>query len=61
MLPSMDINTQYIVAKDSNYFIYKNEYHKFVNLYKDSFQHGGISLEEVIVPLIKMKNKNEKK
>ena len=60
MLPSMDINTQYIVAKDSNYFIYKNEYHKFVNLYKDSFQHGGISLEEVIVPLIKMKNKNEK-
>ena len=59
MLPSMDINTEYIVAKDSNYFIYKNEYHKFVNIYKNSFQHGGVSLEEVVVPLIILKNKNE--
>jgi len=59
MLPSMDINTEYIVARESNYFIYKNEYHKFVNIYKNSFQHGGVSLEEIIVPLITLKNKNE--
>jgi len=58
MLPSLDINTEYIVAKDSNYFIYSNQYHKFVNLYKNSFQHGGISMEEIIVPLIKLKGKN---
>ena len=45
-------------AKDSNYFIYSNQYHKFVNLYKNSFQHGGISMEEIIVPLIKLKGKN---
>ena len=60
LLPSMAINTEYIVAKDSYYFIYKNEYHKFVNIYKNSFQHGGISLEEVIVPLISLKNKDAK-
>ena len=60
MLPSMDVNTEYIVAKDFNYFIYTNQYHKYANLYKESFQHGGISLDEIIVPLIHLKPKNEK-
>ena len=57
MLPSFDINTQYIIAKDYNYFVYNNEYHKYVNMYKNSFQHGGISLDEIIVPLIHLENK----
>jgi len=58
MLPSFDVNTEYIVAKDSNYFVYSNQYHKYVNMYKNSFQHGGISMDEIIVPLIKLKGKN---
>ena len=53
----LDVNTEYIIAKDSNFFIYTNQYHKFVNMYKDSYQHGGISLDEIIVPLIHMKPK----
>ena len=57
MLPSFDVNTQYIIAKDYNFFVYNNEYHKYVNMYKNSFQHGGISLDEIIVPLIHLENK----
>ena len=56
-LPSFDVNTQYIIAKDFNYLIYKNEYHKYVNMYKHSFQHGGITLDEIIVPLIHLEKK----
>jgi len=51
-LPMFDINTEYIVAKDSGYFVYRNDYHKYVNMYKNTFQHGGISMDEMIVPLI---------
>ncbi len=60
LLPKFDINTEYLIAKDYSYFIYSNKYHKYVNIYKDSFQHGGISMDEVIVPLINLKSKNEK-
>ena len=56
-LPSIDINTEYIIARDASYFVYTNQYHKYVNIYKDSFQHGGISMDEIIVPLIELKNK----
>ena len=47
-----DVNTEYIIAKDNNYFVYNNDYHKYVNMYKNTFQHGGISMDEMIVPLI---------
>ena len=59
LLPKLDVNTEYIIAKDSSYFVYSNKYHKYVNIYKDSFQHGGISMDEIIVPLINLKSKNE--
>ena len=41
-----------------NFFIYPNEYHKFANRYKNSFQHGGISLEEMVVPIAELNGKN---
>ena len=56
-LPMFDINTEYIIAKDSGYFVYRNDYHKYVNMYKNTFQHGGISMDEMIVPLIHLKSK----
>ena len=53
-LPMFDINTEYIIAKDYSYFVYNNDYHKFVNMYKNTFQHGGITMDEMIVPLINL-------
>ena len=56
-LPTFDVNTEYIIAQDSSYFVYNNDYHKYVNMYKNTFQHGGISMDEMIVPLIHMSKK----
>ncbi len=50
-LPRRGININYIVAKDDYYFVYPTNYNKYVNLYKNSFQHGGISMDEVILPV----------
>ena len=56
-LPSFDVNTEYIISSDNKYFVYENQFHKYSNILKNSFQHGGISLDEVLVPLIHLKNK----
>jgi CheY-like chemotaxis protein len=53
-LPKRGINTTYIIAKEDYYFIYPTNYYKFLNYYKDSFQHGGVSLEEMILPIIRL-------
>ena len=57
-LPRFGINTTYIIAKEDYYFIYPTNYYKYLNYYKDSFQHGGVSLEEVILPIIKLEPKS---
>ncbi|MBM3325001.1 MAG: PglZ domain-containing protein, partial [Calditrichaeota bacterium] len=51
-LPRRGISVNYIFAKEYYYFIYPTNYHKYASLYKDSFQHGGISLEEMILPVV---------
>jgi len=56
-LPKHELNTNYIIAKFGNYFIYPNDYNKFANHYKNSFQHGGISLEEMIIPIAELRTK----
>ena len=56
-LPKFDVTTQYIIAKNNKFFVYSNQFNKYSNILKDSFQHGGISLEEMIVPLIHLSNK----
>jgi len=50
-LPKHEMNTNYLIASADSFFIYPNEYNKFVNYYMNSFQHGGISLEEMVVPM----------
>lgn len=50
-LPRRGINVNYIIAKEDYYFVYPTNIHKYINLYKNSFQHGGISLEEMILPI----------
>lgn len=58
LLPEMGPQTNYLIAKDDVYFLYPTQFHKYQNLYKGSFQHGGISMEEMLVPLAVMRNKN---
>ncbi|RIH64024.1 PglZ domain-containing protein [Mariniphaga sediminis] len=53
-LPSRNVSTSYIFAHNSDFFAYPNNYNYYANYYKDTFQHGGISLEEMIVPLVTM-------
>ncbi len=56
-LPRRGITTSYIIAKEDFYFVYPTDYHKYLSYYKDTFQHGGISMEEMILPVIKMEPK----
>lgn len=56
-LPRRNININYIIAKEDYYFVYPTNYHKYLSYYRDSFQHGGISLEEMVLPVIKLKPK----
>lgn len=53
-LPKRGVTTNYIIAKEDYYFVYPTDYHKYLNQYRDSFQHGGISLEEMILPVIRL-------
>lgn len=56
-LPKVNISSNYIFAKEDRYFVYQNNYNQFVNYYNDTFQHGGISLEEMIIPIATYTNK----
>ena len=42
---------------NKHFFVYPNNYNKYVNRLKNSFQHGGISMEELIVPVTKLEGK----
>ena len=55
MLPAPNLSTSYVFATGDSFFAYPNNYNYYVSYYKDTFQHGGISMEEMIVPLITMK------
>lgn len=56
-LPKRGVTINYIIAKEDYYFVYPTDYHKYLTHYKDTFQHGGISLEEMILPVITMEPK----
>jgi predicted AlkP superfamily pyrophosphatase or phosphodiesterase len=56
-LPKRGINSGYIIAKENYYFVYPTNFNKYLALYKDSFQHGGCSLEEMILPVVVMEGK----
>ncbi len=56
-LPSPNVSSTYIFAKSDNFFAYPNNYNHYVSYYKNTFQHGGVSLEEMIVPIITMEPK----
>jgi D-mannonate dehydratase len=51
LLPAPNVSTAYVFAKEDIYLVYPNNYNHFVNFFKNTFQHGGVSLEEIIVPV----------
>jgi len=51
-LPKSSISSEFVFAKESDFFVYPNNYNRFVNMYGDTFQHGGISLEEILIPYV---------
>lgn len=55
LLPRANVSTTYIFTKKDFYFVYPNNYNHFVNFYRNTFQHGGISMEEMLVPVIHLK------
>jgi CheY-like chemotaxis protein len=58
-LPSKNVSTSYVFAMMKGFFVYPNNFNHFVNLYQQSFQHGGVSMEEMIIPVIHLKPKNK--
>ena len=51
-LPLLNLSSTYIFALGNDFFAYPNNYNYYVSYYQDTFQHGGISLEEMLVPLV---------
>ena len=50
-LPNLDPSEDYLIACDNNYFVFPNNYNQYVKRYNNTFQHGGISMNELIVPV----------
>ncbi len=59
-LPQPNLSTAYIFATGARFFAYPNNYNYYVQYYKDTFQHGGISMEEMIVPLVTLRPKGQR-
>lgn len=53
-LPSFDVNTNFLISKEDFYFVYPTNYNKYKNQYHNTFQHGGISMAEMILPVVEM-------
>ena len=51
-LPSPNISTSYVFTTGATFFAYPNNYNYYVSYYKDTFQHGGVSMEEMLIPIV---------
>jgi hypothetical protein len=56
-LPSPNVSSAYVFATQEDFFAYPNNYNYYAGYYKDTFQHGGISMEEMIIPVVTMEAK----
>lgn len=57
MLPAPNLSTTYVFATGDDFFAYPNNYNYYVSYYRNTFQHGGISMEEMLIPIITLKGK----
>ena len=53
-LPRENVSSSFVFAKENDFFAYPNNFNYYANYYRDTFQHGGVSLEEVIIPFIEL-------
>ena len=56
-LPIQNVSSKYIFAKENMYFVYQNNFNHYAKFYKNTYQHGGISMEEMLIPVITLKSK----
>ena len=56
-LPQPNVSSTFIFAKEDVFLCYPNNYNHYVNYYRNTFQHGGISLEEMMIPMIRLQSK----
>jgi DNA-binding response OmpR family regulator len=56
-LPRTNVSSSFVFCRRDDFFAYPNNYNYYVNYYRNTFQHGGISMEEMMVPVIYMKTK----
>lgn len=54
MLPKTNLSSRYIFALNQDYLVYQNNYNHYASYYKDTFQHGGISMQEILIPIASM-------
>jgi len=59
-LPACHLSSTYVFTTGNDFFAYPNNYNHYVKYYKDTFQHGGVSLEEMIIPLVTLEPKTIK-
>ena len=51
-LPTINMSSSFIFAKNDLFFAYPNNYNHYVSYYRNTYQHGGVSLEEMIIPFV---------
>ncbi|MFT5184171.1 MAG: CheY-like chemotaxis protein [Flavobacteriales bacterium] len=56
-LPKSHVSSSFVFAMQDSYFVYPNNYNHFVNFYRNTFQHGGVSLEEMLIPFVTLQPK----
>lgn len=56
-LPIQHPSSRFVFAREDRFFAYPNNFNHYVNYYKNTFQHGGVSLEEIIIPYIVLNSK----
>lgn len=59
-LPKSNISSSYIFALGEDFFAYPNNFNHYAKYFKDTFQHGGVSMEEMLIPIIRLEPKQEK-
>ncbi len=57
LLPTQHVSSRFVFSKENDFFVYPNNLNHYAKYYKDTFQHGGISMEEMLIPLIVLEPK----